>query len=90
MKSPDLENKSITNSVSWVERGLTDTTTHPVEPGIVGGVETKPPTEKPPVAGIETAQTGAGDSIAIGAAGLLAMLLGGLMVLFGRRRSVVE
>ena len=33
---------SIVNSVSWVERGLTATTTNPVTPGTVGGVEETP------------------------------------------------
>ncbi len=89
---------SITNLVSWVERDLTDNTTHPVEPGTVGGTETENPpvggteTENPPVGGTETglASTGAGDTASVAAAGVVAMLFGGLMVGFGRRRRRMQ
>jgi uncharacterized repeat protein (TIGR01451 family) len=74
---------TINNSVSWVERNLTGRTEHPVEPGITENITEKPPAEKPPAAGLT--DTGA-DVAGVGAAGLLAMVIGGLMVAFGRRR----
>ncbi len=81
------EEGSITNTVTWVERSLTDSTTLPVEPGEVGGEETTDEEDGTTVGGSEDlAETGAGNASNVAAAGLLAMVLGGLMVGFGRRR----
>jgi uncharacterized repeat protein (TIGR01451 family)/LPXTG-motif cell wall-anchored protein len=78
---------SIVNSVSWVERGLTATTTNPVTAGTVGGVEETPDEPDAVVGGSEDMpKTGAGNELNMAGFGLLAMLVGGLMVAFGRRR----
>ncbi len=78
---------SIVNSVSWVERSLTATTTNPVTPGTVGGIEETPDEPDSVVGGTEDLpNTGADDTVNVAGFGLLAMVLGGLMVGFGRRR----
>ena len=78
---------SIVNSVSWVERSLTATTSNTVEPAVVGGVEETPDEPDAVVGGTEDLpDTGAGNELNVAGFGLLAMLLGGLMVAFGRRR----
>ena len=82
---------SIVNSVSWVERSLTATTTNPVEPATVGGVEETPDEPDNVVGGTEDLpDTGAGSELNVAGVGLLAMVLGGLMVGFGRRRRREE
>jgi uncharacterized repeat protein (TIGR01451 family) len=78
---------TIQNSVRWVERDLTGNTEHPTEPGTTGGATDKPPTTIPPAGGL--VDTGAGSAAGMGLAGLLAMLIGGLMVRFGRTRRGV-
>ena len=78
---------SIVNSVSWVERSLTATTTNPVTPGTVGGVEETPDEPDNVVGGSEDLPpTGADNTVNVAGFGLLAMVLGALMVGFGRRR----
>ena len=82
---------SIVNSVSWVERSLTATTTNPVEPAVVGGVEETPDEPGSVVGGSEDLpKTGADNTVNVAGFGLLAMVLGGLMVGFGRRRRREE
>ena len=79
------------NSVNWVERSLTATTTNPVEPATVGGVEETPDEPDNVVGGTEDLpDTGAGSELNVAGVGLLAMVLGGLMVAFGRRRRREE
>ena len=75
---------SLVNSVQWVEWNLTGRTEHAVEPGTTGGATDKTPPDEPTTGGLT--DTGAGDAVSIASAGLLAMVLGGLMVGFGRRR----
>ena len=78
---------SIVNSVTWSERNLTATTTNPVEPATVGGVEETPDEPDNVVGGTEDLpKTGADNTVNVAGFGLLAMVLGGLMVGFGRRR----
>ncbi len=78
---------SIVNSVSWVERSLTASTTHPVTQGTVGGIEETPDEPDNAVGGSEDLPTtGADDAVSVAGIGLLAMVLGGLMVGLGRRR----
>ena len=78
---------SIVNSVSWVERSLTATTSNTVTPGTVGGVEETPDEPDNVVGGSEDLPpTGADNTVNVAGFGLLAMVLGGLMVGFGRRR----
>jgi uncharacterized repeat protein (TIGR01451 family) len=71
---------TLVNSVTWVERNLTGTTEHPTVPGTTEGI-----TDKPPPGGLT--DTGAGQALSLGVAAVVAMLLGGLMVGFGRRRG---
>ena len=79
---------SLVNSVEWVERDLTGQTEHPVEPGTVGGTTDKTPPDQPATGGLT--DTGAGEAVSIASAGLLAMLLGGFMVVLGRCRRREE
>jgi uncharacterized repeat protein (TIGR01451 family) len=87
----DLDSGAVTNTATATGTPPTgpplrptDTVDVPTEPGTTGGTTDKPPTDKPPTGGLT--DTGAGESMAYGVVGVLAMLLGGLMVGADRRR----
>ena len=79
---------TLVNSVSWVQRNLTDSTSHPVEPGDIGGEEDTDEGEDEAVVEDteDLASTGAGNEASLAVAGLAILVLGGGMVLFDRRR----